>query len=358
MKNFIKISRAVLIALLIIEACLRLLPSTLPMRLADFLYHKYYRGAGGIYYFNSQLGIELMKPSFKTKMFWNGYRWNHSTDTIGFRNPQTYSRADIVILGDSLAYGHGVEEVQTLGHFLREDMHWGIVNLGQQGICAYQEYLIFRKFGIRLKPKIVILILCDNDIDELSNFLTPREMKQIINSPPSQELMPNEKLSHQDSKFILLKDIKNSSMALKLLQYMYKSILQFRVSQIRYCVMEKKQNALYYSVGGIELQNWQCAKKLYLKIRYLCNSLDATLIMIGAMYNGELVAKMRDFCQEERIPFVNFFDREFAISCIPNEKVDYSSLFLKNDGHFSEKGHRALAKIIECFISQNNLFSL
>src|SRR5215467_7764816 len=46
------------------------------------------------------------------------YYWHHKTDAMGFRNPADRTQASIVLLGDSMVYGHGVEETSTIRHHL------------------------------------------------------------------------------------------------------------------------------------------------------------------------------------------------------------------------------------------------
>src|SRR5207245_5469937 len=69
----------------------------------------------------------------------NGYVWHHQTDALGFRNASLHIPADVVLLGDSLVYGQGVDFEDTLGNRLEERSGLRVVNLGLQGDCAFQE---------------------------------------------------------------------------------------------------------------------------------------------------------------------------------------------------------------------------
>ena len=91
-----------------------------------------------------------MKPNFTRKMHFNGYRWLHKTDWNGFRNPIDRHRADIVLLGDSMIYGHGVDEPHTVRHELESIVGLPVYNMGMQGASAHQEYQIMNKYALSL----------------------------------------------------------------------------------------------------------------------------------------------------------------------------------------------------------------
>src|SRR5438046_6559742 len=90
-------------------------------------------------YRDRTLRMNFMIPNFETTMYANGYVWHHQTDALGFRNATLHIPADVVVLGDSLVYGQGVDFEDTLGNRLEERSGLRVVNLGRQGDCALQE---------------------------------------------------------------------------------------------------------------------------------------------------------------------------------------------------------------------------
>jgi hypothetical protein len=85
----------------------------------------------------------------------------YTTDEHGFRNPSPWpEQADIVVLGDSQAFGFGVDD----------DEHWAglvadalpgveLVNLALLGAAPQQYARFYEAFGARLRPKLVIVAL-------------------------------------------------------------------------------------------------------------------------------------------------------------------------------------------------------
>jgi len=109
---------SILLGLALVEGVLRLSPAVLGQEFANGVLSKYTDRPGGIKYWDPVLKMPFMIPSLTTEMYYNGYRWRHRTDALGFRNETLRIPADVVLLGDSLIYGHGVDVDQTVGHHL------------------------------------------------------------------------------------------------------------------------------------------------------------------------------------------------------------------------------------------------
>jgi hypothetical protein len=119
-----------------------------------------------------------MWPHADLDNYWNGYRWRHRTDARGFRNPPG-AATDVLVLGDSLVYGHGVEEEQTFVAALRRG-GIGAYNLARQGDCLYDEYVLARLHVSALRPRAVVLVTFLNDFADLEEYRTTAQ----IEAPP------------------------------------------------------------------------------------------------------------------------------------------------------------------------------
>ena len=111
----------------------------------------------------------------------------------GFRGPDFVPPAGrgsrrILILGDSFAFGVGVDEPHIVSsrlaemvnadHELTEGAHVDVLNLAVSGYSTDQEVLTFETEGAPLGPDVVILLMCDNDFDgNLQNFVYSRYYK-------------------------------------------------------------------------------------------------------------------------------------------------------------------------------------
>ncbi|MFH1783250.1 MAG: SGNH/GDSL hydrolase family protein [Candidatus Omnitrophota bacterium] len=81
----------------------------------------------------------------------------------------------ILLLGDSFVFGHGVEDNETLSSRLENalnekygDSEFEVINGGISGYNIDQEYLTLKKYSF-LKPDIVLIGMCSNDVVEIKN---------------------------------------------------------------------------------------------------------------------------------------------------------------------------------------------
>jgi len=162
--------------LAIFEVVLRAFPDLLPMRVATAVYSVYGDKPGDIYFRDRPTRANFMWPNFETTAYWNGYRWRHRTDALGFRNPPDLPDRSLVLLGDSMIYGHGVEEEDTVAHFLRADHARGAYSGARQGDCLYQEYLVARRLLQSLRPKTLVVTTFLNDFADLETYRKPPEI--------------------------------------------------------------------------------------------------------------------------------------------------------------------------------------
>jgi hypothetical protein len=96
-------------------------------------------------------------------------------NSLGLRGPElTGKRRDerrVLALGDSLIFGQGVGESETvpaqLEQCLRADgCRWRVVNGGLRGYSTNQELALLQELGPRIEPDLVVLFWYWNDIEE------------------------------------------------------------------------------------------------------------------------------------------------------------------------------------------------
>jgi len=158
---------SVVVALLLAEAAVRLFPGLLNERLQHAAFSKYDTLPGGIFQFEGITRARFMRADFPTRAFSHGLFWSHRTDENGFRNPPGLSDREVLLLGDSLVYGHGVDGENTVGALLRSRHGVQAYDLSAQGQCIYENYLALRLFLEDLRPETVLLFVFVNDIRDV-----------------------------------------------------------------------------------------------------------------------------------------------------------------------------------------------
>ena len=198
LSKIVRVNRVILIlcgatflfSFILLEFYLRYFPETLPTAFGNAVASGYNRTFTGIYRYRPDLDTNLMRPNHERDMYLNYYRWRHKTNSMGFRNPTNRESGEVVLLGDSMIYGHGVNEASSVRHHLEELTERPVINFGIQGICAHQEYQILKTFGLQLKPEYVFMFFFVNDIQDLVVYLKDREFTNFLNIPVGDHTTP------------------------------------------------------------------------------------------------------------------------------------------------------------------------
>lgn len=118
--------------------------------------------------FHPQLGWETIPG----KTVSNG-KITYTTNAVGMRSEEVdSSRGHILMVGDSVAFGLGVNNDETVSHYLEKEekvasLGYQVLNMGVPGFGIGQYYLNLKRHIGKLNPKLIVLILyTTNDLDE------------------------------------------------------------------------------------------------------------------------------------------------------------------------------------------------
>jgi lysophospholipase L1-like esterase len=114
--------------------------------------------------FHPQLGWETIPDKTVT----NG-KVTYTTNSMGMRSGEVdFSRGHILLVGDSVTFGLGVNNDETVSHYLeKEQLEYQVLNLGVPGYGIGQYYLNLKRHIDTLNPKWIVLILYTaNDLEE------------------------------------------------------------------------------------------------------------------------------------------------------------------------------------------------
>jgi hypothetical protein len=115
----------------------------------------------------------LYAPHAESRIARGDLDFTFRTDSRGFRNPEPWpDRAEIVVLGDSMAFGYGVDNGFSFPALMRERLlDTRIINLSVIGAGPPQYVEVFERFGATLRPQTVLLALFPgNDVIDAEVF--------------------------------------------------------------------------------------------------------------------------------------------------------------------------------------------
>ena len=306
-----------LLTTILFEVALRVNPLIAGQGYANFVLGKQSRRDSSIFEYDPDLQIYFMKKNFSTNMYANGYTWEHHTDAKGFRNPEAKEQSDIILLGDSFIYGHGLNQEQTLAYFLNEK-GYKTYNLASQGDSSYSEMHMLVQNGLPLRPKYVLYFYFTNDIQDLfMRGLNREEMEKFANLP-----LENISLKNSTNRISFHDSLINKSYVGKYLRFKR--------------LMSSKQEKLKTVDNNL---GWRFTNKAIAYMNYISKQNGAEFVMVPIVKDTfEDYQILKDISSEHDIEFVETLD------------MNNKNYYLQNDGHFNEEGHRKMAELIETYL--------
>jgi len=127
--------------------------------------------------FHPDLHYTLDKNLKNVRLYYPGkLDYTVDTNSLGFRGGEwdlSPERRNIVVLGDSFAFGWGVSLEDTLGKRVERelqkiDTRFQVINLAQSGYSVKEVVRSFEIFKAKLKPEAVVYIFCPNDTKDMT----------------------------------------------------------------------------------------------------------------------------------------------------------------------------------------------
>jgi hypothetical protein len=130
-------------------------------------------GLAPVYAHDAELG---WYPIANSAQIYSGARSVHVRhNSLGLRDiePDNVPQRTIAFVGDSFVWGYDAEEDERFTNILRTKLPgYRIANIGVTAYGTDQEYLLLRRVWDRIKPNVVVLMVCvDNDRIENSTNL-------------------------------------------------------------------------------------------------------------------------------------------------------------------------------------------
>jgi lysophospholipase L1-like esterase len=152
---------ALVVAIGAAEVLLRLHPEVVPEDAALRLFWRALQDGGGLKSVASEEVAYRMPASVEDRIAAGQVEFRYRTDAHGFRNPAPWPpQADVVVLGDSLAFGFGVDDEHSwVAQLDRQLPERTVVNLGILAAAPQQYLMAYEAHGARLDPELILVAL-------------------------------------------------------------------------------------------------------------------------------------------------------------------------------------------------------
>jgi hypothetical protein len=335
-----------------IEALLRLRPSLLRGDVANNLYSRNHVYTGGVYERDEHLGYR-MRPDVHALTYWNGYWWHHDTNRHGFRGTDLV-RADAVVLGDSMIYGHGVETDQTVPARLSALTGRPVANLGEAATALVQASMLLREKGLPLRPRLVFVCSHPNDLDDNRELYQDDELRRFVSDPDYRPVV-KEKALWPKPWYDLFEvwtrhvgiPLRSSGLAGTLAKAAVTGTLKLRHAgptpeSKRFLppdeYVAKPFAPLSPSASAEDRLEWQVHKTAVSLIHRLADGIGARVVLFDIGYPTAFSRAIEDLAREEGVSY-NPAGRAVLVRARAGEE-----LYLKDDGHWTPAGTEAIAR--------------
>ncbi len=108
------------------------------------------------------------------------------SDRYGFNNPDDLwekNSIEILVVGDSYVQGHCVKSSVNYRGNLETLSKKNVLSLGVAGMGTLNEFAMFKEYGLKIKPKKVVLIYMNNDLDNLFPEKKNKILMEYLNNP-------------------------------------------------------------------------------------------------------------------------------------------------------------------------------
>jgi lysophospholipase L1-like esterase len=275
----------------------------------------------------------------------------------------------IVVLGDSFAWGYGVNDAEVFPQVLESRLErTEVVNLGVTAFGLSQELDYFKLEGMRYEPDIVILAFCQNDIHRDGRSL--RDTYEAMRAPRSRKT-PSESLGKAKawlSEHLMLyrltqqainthRSLVKALVALGLKEELegFHSLDTNLMPALRIYPPELKQSFETTEAELLQMRNWLAERKIRFILALIParQALEPQAFLHSIAYTkfeptdfdlGKPYRNLEAFARVQGIEVINPY------SALKHRADTGASLYLRNDVHFNVAGHKAFAEEIEAYL--------
>lgn len=319
--------------------------------------------------YHPKLGYTLQKNLRHVRQFYPGQLdYTVDTNNQGFRGPDwdlSSYRKNVVILGDSFAFGWGVQWDQTLGRILEKELQkidpsYQVINLAMGAWDIDSIIRCFEFYKDLLKPVAVVYVFCPNDLLCEIKKISATEYDLEFHPQPDDEKRFQAMVARQQESYWSWDKFRRSSY---LHAYHARIIRPIFSRRIRTSLSMDKPPAGFdfpppmAAPAECTLDNEHKQFALYCLKRLRRDVGSSNLYILDTSDKSILYKKdgadnrrwiIRQFSQANA--GVHFIDFESFVRNTP----DGRKFFLDYDDHWSAAGHEAAAKLL---ISQWTIYN-
>ena len=279
---------------------------------------------------------------------------SYTTNSFGFRSPEVdMAKKHILIIGDSVAWGFGVSDDETLSYYLGKKLKsFQVLNLGVSGYGITQYYLNLKRNIDKVNPEMVIIVITTgNDLGDDMSYSRSGKSKPLFiykenyTTGDTKLIRTNDKISRYSCVNLFSKSFLLSQAFFSTLKSSFckpRNLIEEHAKLVITSFFEKFSDLS--RKYGFELLFVISPEKNSTKIRSkdelskILRTNSPPPVEVYGRLSYDYFLKILD---QLNYNYVDFFN-ELVI-----KRIDIDKLYLENDGtHYSKLGNKNLAETI------------
>lgn len=337
--NILLLIGSIVIALLLVETALRLLPASLTHINRNIVYVKDEKIA---YKFKPLSETAVVSSCFNTKV---------SANSIGFRGDEWNKLGGIAVLGDSFMEAIQVNDHETFSKLISEKLDTPVYNTGLSSFGTVAELLTYRSYLRELRPKIVLLSFFENDI--LDNHCATSQVGEGLVSKPcatlaSSTIAINTNYYSTYGNVVLRSLVKKYCYTCNYLRE-----LRARMKSPDTMVNNTKSK----EEGDLEKEAWQITEIALLELkkeveqdggRFVIMIIPDQKYFEATSTEPESSQRLLAFARQNKIETIDLYPPMLAYA--RKENLSFPHFSYTCDGHWSSLGHAAASNIVSSYL--------
>lgn len=315
--------------------------------------------------FHPQLKYTLQNNLRNVRQYYPGkLDYTVDTNSQGFRGDEwdmSPTRRNIFLLGDSFAFGWGVQWNETAGELIEKELQkidpeYQVINLAQSGYSIKEVVNSYEFYKDQLKPEAIIYIFCQNDLESYSPPVSQGIFDIAYHPKENAKQQFEEMLNHNQPGYWSWNKFRRGS-------YLHAFYARF----VRPIISKRIRNSLHIDPPpkGFDfpppispptvLPNSPEKDFLFFCLNKIANSITGNFLLIDTSDKADLLRKdsatskrwmLKKFAAKN-VQFINF---ENIMRTTPGSR----KYFLDHDDHWSPKGHSKAAELLIETIQKNH----
>ena len=342
------------LSVVLAEALLRSSFLPWPLALANYMASCYEADSPrAILYTDPRLRLRIERPTWDAACGFNRRTWRHHSDRLGARGEGDSDRADVVLLGDSMVYGQGVEETDTAAHALAGVLGKRVANLGTSGGSPVEYVWQAMNLVPEMRPKVAVVFLYRNDFGEILDERSAAELRTFVESgagPEANVIPATHRFEGAPARGSWLARAASSSFVFRAVRFCWLTRNgALRAPNRRRHAVDLGLGTQYVHASMKRIRDFLAESGAKLVVAYM--PADAVPNSGGERMGRRMRRVSAEVAMELGVPY---FDPTGSVT-LADGRPDPAA-FLAGDWHLSPEGNLRIARALADFITRERLF--